>query len=318
MVAVESAIVELPVKGPFSLEASTRFLEGFAPAGAHAGGEQVLALAFPVEGDWRTAGAIVRQRDDRVTAAVYGEADREAVGAQLMRLLSLDVDGSGFRSVGERDPVVGELQRRYPGLRPVGFWSPYEAAAWAILSHRVRIMQAAKVKQRLAEQHGSAIELDGRRLCAFPAPQVLRKLRSFEGIAERKLPWLRAIAEAAIEGELDGARLRSLEPSQALNELRRLPGIGPFGAELILIRGATHPDLFPAQERRLHEEIARAYQLSDRSLAALEAIAENWRPYRSWVALLLRTRREDETAEMPPVNGSADDASWSAPGFEDA
>ena len=26
--------------------------------------------------------------------------------------------------MGERDPVVGELQRQYPGLRPVGFWSP--------------------------------------------------------------------------------------------------------------------------------------------------------------------------------------------------
>jgi len=110
--------------------------------------------------------------------------------------------------------------------------------------------------------------------------------------------WLRAIAEAAIEGELHGARLRSLEPRQALNELRGLPGIGRFGAELILIRGATHPDQFPTQERRLHEEIARAYQLSDPSLAALEATAESWRPYRSWVALLLRARREDETAEI--------------------
>jgi DNA-3-methyladenine glycosylase II len=297
-VAVEAANVELPVKGPFSLAASTRFLEGFAPAGTHAGIRETLGLAFPVEGDWRAAGAIVRQRADRVTAAVYGDADPEAARVQLMRLLSLDVDGRGFPLVGDRDAVVGELQRRYPGLRPVGFWSAYEAAAWAILSHRVRIVQAARIKHRLAEQHGTGIELDGRRLCAFPAPHVLKRLRSFDGIAERKLPWLRAIAEAAIEGELDGARLRSLEPSRALGELRGLPGIGPFGAELILIRGATHPDLFPTHERRLHEEIARAYQVSDPSLTALEAIADSWRPYRSWVALLLRTRREDETEEI--------------------
>jgi hypothetical protein len=53
--------LELPVVGPFSLQASTRFLEGFAPAGSHAGGGEGLALAFPVEGDWRTAGAVVRQ-----------------------------------------------------------------------------------------------------------------------------------------------------------------------------------------------------------------------------------------------------------------
>ena len=174
-------MVELPVLGPFSLEASTGFLEGFAPAGPYASGGATLALAFPVEGDWQTAGALISQRGDLVTAAVHGNADPEAVRVQLMRLLSLDVDGRALRSIGERDAVAGELQRRYRGLRPVGFWSRYEAAAWAVLSHRVRIVQAAKVKQRLAEQYGTEIELDGRRLRAFPAPRVLRDLRSFEG-----------------------------------------------------------------------------------------------------------------------------------------
>ena len=67
---------------------------------------------------------LVSQRGDRVTAAVQGDADPEAVRVQLMRLLSLDVDGRAFPSVGERDSVVGELQRRYPGLRPAGFGSP--------------------------------------------------------------------------------------------------------------------------------------------------------------------------------------------------
>jgi 3-methyladenine DNA glycosylase/8-oxoguanine DNA glycosylase len=233
--------LEFPVVGPFSLQASARFLEGFGPAGSHAGGGEGLALAFPVEGDWSTVGAVVRQSGNRVTATVYGDVEPEAVRAQLMRLLSLDVDGSGFPSLGQRDPVVGELQRRYPGLRPVGFWSPYEAAAWAILSHRLRITQAARVKQRLAEQLGVGVEMEGRQLRAFPAPQVLHRARWLDGVPERKLSWLRAIAEAAIEGLLDGDRLRSLQPSQALAQLRDLPGIGPFGAELILIRGATHP-----------------------------------------------------------------------------
>ena len=290
--AADPTIVELPVQGPFSLAASAHFLEGFAPRGTHAAQRETLALAFPVEGAWRTAGALVSQRGDRVTAAVYGDLDPEAVRAQLARLLSLDVDGRGFPSVGERDATVGELQRRYPGLRLLGFWSPYEAAAWAILSHRIRITQAATIKRRLCEQHGSLVETDGLRLHAFPAPRALHQLGTFDGIAKRKLPWLHAIAEAAIERKLDGGRLRSLEPGQALQELCGLPGIGPFGAELILIRGATHPDVFPTHERRLHEEIALAYKLGDPSLADLQDIAEGWRPYRSWVALLLRTRRE--------------------------
>lgn len=50
----------------------------------------------------------------------------------------LDVDGRGFLEVAQRDPVVGGLQRRYPGLRPVCSYSPYEAAAWSIMGNRAR------------------------------------------------------------------------------------------------------------------------------------------------------------------------------------
>src|SRR5580704_15597610 len=110
-------------RGAFSLAASTKFLEGFTPAAYTGSADAVLELAFPVEGSWRTAGVRVRQDPAGVTAEVVGP------GAPGERILSLDVDGSGFPAVGERDPVVGEAQRRYPGLRPVGFWSPYEAGA---------------------------------------------------------------------------------------------------------------------------------------------------------------------------------------------
>jgi DNA-3-methyladenine glycosylase II len=75
--------------------------------------------------------------------------------------LSLDVDGSGFPAVGERDPVVAGLQRRYPGLRPVAFWSPYEAAAWAIIGQRIQIRQAAAIKARMADQLGELVSFSG-------------------------------------------------------------------------------------------------------------------------------------------------------------
>lgn len=42
-----------------------------------------------------------------------------ATRSQVARILSLDVDGSRFPAVGERDPVVAGLQQRYPGPRPV-------------------------------------------------------------------------------------------------------------------------------------------------------------------------------------------------------
>ena len=138
----------------------------------------------------------------------------------------------------------------------MGFWSPYEAACWAILSHRVRIVQAAALKQRIAERHGEHADVGGRSIAAFPGPRALRELTDVDGVPERKLGWLRTITDAALDGKLDGARLRGMPPDVALSELQALPGIGPFSAELILLRGASHPDLFPDHERRLHDAMA--------------------------------------------------------------
>jgi DNA-3-methyladenine glycosylase II len=120
---------EIKPEGPYSFSASVRFLEGFAPAAYEGSGADHLRLAFVADGGEDVAGVLVRSEDDVITGDVYGEADPEVVKRQVARILSLDVDGARFPEVGERDPVVGKLQERYPGLRPVCFYSPYEAAA---------------------------------------------------------------------------------------------------------------------------------------------------------------------------------------------
>ncbi|MFH8749680.1 DNA-3-methyladenine glycosylase family protein [Streptomyces rimosus] len=221
---------------------------------------------------------------------------------QLARILSLDIDGSGFPGLAVGDPVVSRLMAEYPGLRPVCFHSPYEAAVWAVIGQRMRRTQAAAIKARLAERYGQRVRVAGQDLHAFPTPPVLRSLTRVPGLPDEKVARLRALAEAAEAGDLDAARLRAMPGDYALATLRALPGIGPFSAELILIRGAGHPDVFPRHERRLHASMADAYGLGaagSEDVGRLAAIADRWRPYRSWVALLLRVRAEQRT--RPPA-----------------
>lgn len=145
-----------------------------------------------------------------VAGEVFGPVNADWVGSEVERILSLDVDGSGFPAVGERDPAIGRLQWRFEGLRPVLFLSPYEAGAWALISHRLRIVQAAGIKVRLAEELGEAVEGHGDVRHAFPAPERLAGLEDFRGLFGRKVGWLRALAEAAREGRLDAEHLRAL------------------------------------------------------------------------------------------------------------
>jgi DNA-3-methyladenine glycosylase II len=295
---------ELVPKGPFSLAASAAFLEGFAPAAHRAAPAGHLHLAFVADGEEAAAGVCLRQPDGAVVAEVVGEADPDAVRDQVARILSLDVDGEGFPEVGRRDPVVGGLQDRWPGLRPVGFFSPYEAAAWALIAHRIRIVQAARVKQRMAAELGEAVDVHGDLRRAFPGPGRLAGLQRFPGLYGRKVQYLRSLGEAAMTGRLDGARLRALPRQQALAELKQLPGIGEFSAELVLLRGVGDPDHLPLHEPRLCRGAALAYGLDDPpDRAWLEARAEAWRPYRTWVVLLLRVLLEAETGEIGGTRG---------------
>lgn len=234
-----------------------------------------------------------------VRVRVMGHGDPEIVVEQVQRILSLDHDGGGVVDVANRDPVIGRLWEERNFLRPVLFNSPYEAAAWAIIGNRIRIRQAARIKAEMARDLGTAIELDGVTEHAFPAPHVLAELPDYPGLTERKVTWLRGIGEAAVDGVLHASRLRSMPAGDALAALCDLNGIGPFGAELILLRGAGEADRMPNNEARFGRAVALAYGLDDMpSPDKLVALAERWRPYRTWVAVLLRSMLEERTQEI--------------------
>jgi DNA-3-methyladenine glycosylase II len=293
--------------GPYSLMASAAFLKGFAPA-AYAGGEMAdhLHLAFVADGSEQIAGVCLHAQDSIIVGEVVGEADPTVVRSQVARILSLDIDGLDWPLVGKRDLVMGRLQTRYPGLRPVCFFSPYEAAGWALISHRIRITQAARIKARLAEELGPAVEIHGRKDHAFPGPSRLMQLETFPGVFGHKVAYLHQLAQATLEGKLEATFLRALPPEQALEHLKTLPGIGDFSAQLMLLRGAGEPDALPTHEPRLGRAMTLAYGL-DHLPTTQEArqIAEAWRPYRTWGSLLLRVMLEEETQEIARGRGES-------------
>ncbi|MFC8597138.1 DNA-3-methyladenine glycosylase family protein [Isoptericola sp. NPDC057191] len=278
--------IERVVRGPWSLAMSREFWEGFAPAAlpdADAPGAS-LSTVFRVDTDWSSASAVVRQDGAQATITVRGDGDLDAAADQVARFLALDVDATGWPEIGTRDPVIGAAQAALPGLRPCGFHSPYEAAAWSVLSQRVRIVQAARTRRELIDRHGD----DG----AFPAPAVLAALDL--DLPGRKAEYLHAVAEAALEGRLAGTVLRAMDPREALTSVQDITGVGPFAAELIVLRGANVPDALPARERRLDAEVEALYGPG----ASVAEVGEGWRPFRTWAAVLLRAQRENRLHEI--------------------
>jgi DNA-3-methyladenine glycosylase II len=281
----------LAPRGPFSLQLLAGF--GFGPeTGRSEATEPVMRLAFCLDDLRGHAGVVLRQDSDgdgAVRGELHWDADPAAVARQVARILSLDHDGEAWVAIGERDPVIGKLQRRYPGLRPPLFHSPYEAAAWAIISTRRPARQAAVTRRLISERLGRAFEFDGEHLAAFPTPRALLELEPLKGLPQVKVERLHAVAEAALAGRLDADRLRSLEPEAALADLQELPGIGPFYSTLVLVRSSGHADLPPASERRMLAAAANYYGLDQPPTPERFAeLAEAWRPFRTWASVLLR------------------------------
>ena len=271
----------------FSLEAAASF--GFGPnTGRPKPDGDLMRLAFVVDGYREHAGVVLQQRGGTIEATVDG-ARGAPTERQVRRILSLDHPGRDWLAVGTRDQVIGGLQREHPGLRPVLFHSPYEAAAWSIISARKPRAYAAALRTKLATAHGTVFTLSGQELAAFPLPEKLASLRSFPGIDATRMTRLRAVARAALDGLLDAARLAAVEPDVARAELETLPGIGPFYADLVLVRATGLTDLLPRNEPMLLSYVGHFYASGKPvDMARLEAIAERWRPFRTWATVLIR------------------------------
>jgi DNA-3-methyladenine glycosylase II len=304
---------EIAPRGPFDLATAREFAGGFpAGIGSRADEDGSILMTFPVEG-WVTSAAVqLRQRPDGVIEGVaFGNGDRATVERQAARSLSLDHDGSGWPEVGRRDAIVGRLQERFGLLRPVCFLSAYEAATSFVIGQRISMAQTRRVKERLAEQAGDAIEvdLDGERrtVRAFPRPQQLLALAEIPGVAAVKVERLHGLARAALDGRLATDRLRALPADEALDELRSLPGVGEWTASGVLTRGCGVADMLPFGDRISRESVGHFYERPEPpDDAEWEQIAEAWRPYRMWATVLLHMAwRRDRPAAAGVRRGEA-------------
>jgi DNA-3-methyladenine glycosylase II len=112
-------------------------------------------------------------------------------------------------------------------------------------------------------------------------------LRRF-GFSRQKALYARLVARAVASGELDFGVLDRLDDDAARATLKRLKGVGPWTAEIYLLRALGRPDAWPVGDLALQLAAQEVKRLPARPTAAeLERLGELWRPWRSVAARLL-------------------------------
>ncbi len=80
------------------------------------------------------------------------------------------------------------------------------------------------------------------------------------------------------------------EPAQLVEQMIALPGVGPWTAHCLAMRGLGWPDAFPEDDLVLRKALGG---ISGRQARAL---AERWRPWRAYGATHLWTERGTQRA----------------------
>jgi DNA-3-methyladenine glycosylase II len=280
--------LDLPLLGRFDLAQSIGF--GFGQRSI--GDDEVMRMAFCLDGLQQQVAVAVRQvAADTLQLEVVGDddVDLDAVRRQVARVLSVDVDARPYDDLGGRDAFVGQVQAARPGLRPPLFYSAYEALLWSLLSARQPFAQMLALRERLSRELGRVFTVAGHEVVAAPVPAQLAELGDLAGLRAGKADRLRALAGVAATGQLDTEALRGQETAEAGQLLQGLAGIGPFYAELVVVRALGHTDVLTTHEpmvRDLTGQLTGAGRpLSDQEFADL---AESWRPWRTWVLVATR------------------------------
>ena len=230
--------------------------------------------------------------------AVDEFSDVSAAVARCRRLLDLDADPEAVVDALGADEHLAPLVAKAPGQRIPRTVDEHELALRVVLGQQVSTAAARTHAARLVAAYGDSVsDSRGGLTHLFPSVDQLCDIDdSFLAFPVSRRRTLRTLIAALGNAEV------VLDPGcdwqAARQQLLALPGIGPWTAEMIAMRGLGDPDAFPAADLG----VAAAARLVGVPSAPkmLSEHARAWRPWRSYATQHLWTALDHAVNQWPP------------------
>lgn len=226
---------------------------------------------------WRTGSA--------VEAAAYGPGMTWALES-VPGLIGGDDHPEEFRT---SHPLVGELQRRHPGLRIGRTGRVFDVLLVAIVAQKVTGKEAGRGMKQLTRTYSEPAP-GPMPLLLPPDPPLLAAATYFDlhplGIEQRRADTIRRVASDAARIE----RLAGVSPNDACTYLERIRGVGAWtSAETVAV---SHGDADAVSVGDFHLKNEVAWHLTGRPRGTddeMVELLEEFRPHRARVIRLLAT-----------------------------
>jgi DNA-3-methyladenine glycosylase II len=239
----------IPTTKPFSFDQTLAFLARFPPCkGEYLVEDGRLTAAISVGGTPHAFTLV--GKNDKLSIEVASDLPaktRDAIVTHAARFVGADDEVAEFYEAAATDKPFAKLLKLLHGLHHVRFLTFPEIAVYSVMMQRAPITMAAALKRKFLAAFGKPIDVNGHTLLAMPELDELAEL-SVDDVAKA----IRNRGKAArivdvIHGvrAIGEARLREAPYAEARDALLAIPGVGPFSAAAILLRGLGRMDELP-------------------------------------------------------------------------
>ena len=250
----------------------------------------------PLDDGWHSGvldGNLVHLRQNVDTLEYRAHTNLDTLLTSYFRLNEdLDVVYSTLSAL---DPYIATLANEYPHLRLLRQPDPWECTVSYICSARNRVGGISKIVEKIAQNLGEKLELDGKVRHTFPTPERVLEAgpeclqAMYLGL--RRDEYIFQAAQRVYEGQLDLKRLADsdIPYEEAKNELMKCQGIREKISDCIALFSLNKQQAFPVDTHIRSAALAGYFHLGDR--ATNERLAE-WAQayfgkYAGWAGQLL-------------------------------
>ncbi len=289
---------------PFDFSMSLEFLSDFSPTRNEQEAKS-NSLKKAVEINGRTIAfeitSLGNVENPKLKFVAYSETDftneiEKLVDDRISFFLSLEDDLKKFYEISKGDECFSPVIKRFYGHKQVKFITPFEIACWAILTQRIPMTFARKMKEQITRRMGGYIKVNGIDYYTFPEPDKLQEAGNEKLIEmvpnKRKAEYLSAVIKAF--SQVDEQWLRKAPYDEVLDWLTDIKGIGEWSANFVMIRGLGRMEKLSMVGQDLALDAGKIYKGKDQPLTDEEvcAIAEKYGNWKGYWAYYLRVYAE--------------------------
>ena len=175
----------------------------------------------------------------------------------------------------KRDKRLGQIIREVGAFRLAKRRADFEFLVGVIISQQISTAVAEAIMTRLRELFPEG------KITAGGILEVRDSTLRATGLSARKCDYIRDLAGRIRNNSLNLTELSSEDDGAIRATLKQVKGIGDWTVDIFLMFALERLDIFPLKDLALRKAVASAYGIPLDDMAAMQKLAENWRPYRS-------------------------------------